>query len=803
MKVNVAQNDFSCCGSLTENDCKSIRPKNSEFNPFVINYWSCFTADDIGSFRNLHYATGSNSGNLYTTYSFFKDIYGYLPCGLPHIKNVSPYFHEHLDTPALSLAKETCTHLIIFLQDCIQTKPFYNWEELADLVEYLDKPVIIPGLGANATQGRWSEVHQNIPSNLKRFLMICAERSSELGVRGEITAEVLHKLGIDNVNIIGCPSYYECGPERLVPAPTALSMEDILLTRTIDRREWRRQPNHIIVQDLGADDKWLLNCICFNDFSYVPDIEKRSLYEKLLVHKIHYFSEIDEWKNFCKNFKFAYGSRVHGAIVALNAGIPAMVSNGDLRSYEMCKLFGIPHSNRIASPEIVLRLARGERVDSYSIYDVDNINKKYKDLYSNYKQYLYHNGLTSQLRTSLKDKVRHAIPLGISIYPDGFDIKCRQKLSEYKIAEKVKVSSDRSNFFVKREILKDRYNFDDGLFQRLYHGEKIHLVADSDEVFIFLKKIFPDAFVHHLMDINKFNFRPDCVVFDSQTNLEDSYNVLDYAFKHNVPALQISGGLLNELLGLLWMTKSGRVTYRSDLLYFACNLEVSSRVETNYKGAVINHLNDNTFGQIEPDLKLTRKLIKGLIDLCGVFKSIKFETRTAKSAVLVFDQPYLDVAVEKSYGTYQIIQDLITAALDENPASDVFVFPALRRGNRVRGYLDLPRWLCYDRVKILNPDNSGDLVSLLINSHTKYTCSSELAFCSQLLGGGRIEVFGWPVYGGWGFTNDRNSWRGDRKRVVSLEEFFFITCVNDTFYCDPDLHKKCSLSQLLNGRMSK
>jgi hypothetical protein len=47
-----------------------------------------------------------------------------------------------------------------------------------------------------------------IPEGTQRLLKIFAERCVEIGVRGEFTVDVLARMGIKNVAITGCPSYY-------------------------------------------------------------------------------------------------------------------------------------------------------------------------------------------------------------------------------------------------------------------------------------------------------------------------------------------------------------------------------------------------------------------------------------------------------------------------------------------------------------------------------------------------------------------------------------------------------------------
>lgn len=67
------------------------------------------------------------------------------------------------------------------------------------------------GIGANCLHGYDIEIYKRLPESLKNLLYTLADKTSYIGVRGEFTANVLEKLGISNVKIIGCPTFYETG----------------------------------------------------------------------------------------------------------------------------------------------------------------------------------------------------------------------------------------------------------------------------------------------------------------------------------------------------------------------------------------------------------------------------------------------------------------------------------------------------------------------------------------------------------------------------------------------------------------
>mgnify|MGYP002249907294 CR=1 FL=1 len=46
-------------------------------------------------------------------------------------------------------------------------------------------------------------------SDSKKFFNKMSEKATSIGVRGEFTAECLSLLGVHNIRIIGCPSFYK------------------------------------------------------------------------------------------------------------------------------------------------------------------------------------------------------------------------------------------------------------------------------------------------------------------------------------------------------------------------------------------------------------------------------------------------------------------------------------------------------------------------------------------------------------------------------------------------------------------
>lgn len=365
--------------------------------PFIINSNLITQTHDLLSLESLWNETAGNVGNSYPTYSLLKNIMtedvnikkiykedkiisdNY---NVYCINNIYSYDFSNADRDA-DICNNLCTHCLFFLQDQIRIQESYNFKlpylKIEKFLKKIKKPIIVLGLGANDLPPFKTNFSFLLSKELKRFLKMLSDSTDYIGIRGYFTNEVLHSIGIDNTWVIGCPSYFENGQNRIIKKQASIKESDIVFTSSVS---FSTINNCQITQDI-TESKYI-NAICYNNFNYDNFAEYHL--KKMENRRYHFFSSIHSWKEFLSKYKFAYGTRLHGSIVAINSGIIAVCCNCDARTLEMCDFLKIPNI-KILNREVK---ELNQLLELYESIDVDLINHEYTMLYSNFRSYMNH-----------------------------------------------------------------------------------------------------------------------------------------------------------------------------------------------------------------------------------------------------------------------------------------------------------------------------------------------------------------------------------------------------------------------------
>jgi len=202
----------------------------------------------------------------------------------------------------------------------------FPYEALTEFLRDLNVPVVVASLGINEkfkfeSRARFA---RRLDSRLINFLKLLGKRSPFLGVRGFETARFLEQLGIES-DVIGGPSMFRRSFQELKNLQTerdrlwrgAEGSGGVLATSEVGER-LLRMANAVVRQDI-------LDC------GSTVIRNRNYLYPR----------NPEELEEAYRGQRLAFGSRMHGAIAALNEGLATSVTSSDARTTEMAKLIGL------------------------------------------------------------------------------------------------------------------------------------------------------------------------------------------------------------------------------------------------------------------------------------------------------------------------------------------------------------------------------------------------------------------------------------------------------------------------------
>jgi hypothetical protein len=224
----------------------------------------------------------------------------------------------------------------------------------------LDIPVVTIGLGAQAADARSASIKWNDSS--LRLARLLAAKAPYLSTRGYFTTACLQEVGILNVVTTGCPSIYRDFPRRDDAADEALIIQatrygvtkSFAETPSLNQALFRFAFEHqltMIYQSEREEMNYLLKgeaaefltssqhigALCALYGAETPAALKTYLDERGKV-----FFDVSEWSRFIQRSGGVLGTRLHGAIMALNSGVPAVLVPHDSRTAEMVAFARIP-----------------------------------------------------------------------------------------------------------------------------------------------------------------------------------------------------------------------------------------------------------------------------------------------------------------------------------------------------------------------------------------------------------------------------------------------------------------------------
>ncbi|MGN1419662.1 MAG: polysaccharide pyruvyl transferase family protein [Acutalibacteraceae bacterium] len=276
-------------------------------------------------------------------------------------------------------------------------------EELIKLTDFISKlkiPCIVIGIGIQCKLGKDFSQAFELSDLAKKFIKTVLEKSAIIGLRGENTAEFFKSLGFKedvDYTIIGCPSMYMHGAHLPEPSPFVYSDDKLYSYNSKVEHE-----NNKIISLLGGFTKEHSNYVyvpqrlgdiirCYYGMDYrknyiTPLSGDRFFNEKNAVC----FANVPSWINYMKeNVDFSIGTRIHGNVAAVLAGVPSLIIANDQRVAELAQYHNIPFVtiDKINKKDTIEHLTDG--------VDFSSVNKGHRERFNHFVDFLEKNGLNT------------------------------------------------------------------------------------------------------------------------------------------------------------------------------------------------------------------------------------------------------------------------------------------------------------------------------------------------------------------------------------------------------------------------
>lgn len=308
--------------------------------------WESVSASNVLKSNTI----ANNAGNLL----FGQSVYRMLSA--PDVSITPDRYASHRTQNASEYAawiNDTFDHFVIPLANAFRPAFRQALRRLTKVVRRLKVPVTVIGVGSqHKLNGGGTD--EELGRDVHAFMSAVLDRSASVGVRGERTAAFLASLGFgDNqVDVIGCPSVFMNGHPRAIEetASSLTSLSKIAMTVS----PYVGKLNGIV----GTNTKQYENLIYIpqnlKDLNMMVWGENRSNPKNHWnpTHVAHPLYTEDRmrfpldprtWVDYLTDFDFVFGSRIHGSIAGILAGVPTMLLAHDSRTLELAEYHAIPH----------------------------------------------------------------------------------------------------------------------------------------------------------------------------------------------------------------------------------------------------------------------------------------------------------------------------------------------------------------------------------------------------------------------------------------------------------------------------
>lgn len=258
--------------------------------------------------------------------------------------------------------------------------------------------VIACGVQTNGTNGI-SELVRAIQEPAYEMIKAVYETGGEFALRGYVTKEFFDKMGFPSAVVTGCPSLYQCGRTSTL----------LNANQKVSREQFKPALNGKLDQQIGVlqhypdakffDQEQYFAILHDPEFwgdktSVIKLIQNMGLdsLEMIAAERVCLIADMGAWKSYLqtKGFNFSFGSRIHGSVMPILSGVPAVLWAQDARTSEIADFFNIP----------VVHKPKDDLYDVYMEADYSSYNRTFGEHFDNFENFLRQRGIVSKINTN-------------------------------------------------------------------------------------------------------------------------------------------------------------------------------------------------------------------------------------------------------------------------------------------------------------------------------------------------------------------------------------------------------------------
>lgn len=294
--------------------------------------------------------------------------------------------------------------LVIPLANAFRRSFLPQLDRLTEVIRRVDVPVSVLGVGAQfPLTADVTDAPPQLRDSVRAFVAAVLERSPSIGVRGGFTLDFLRGLGFadDQIDVIGCPSLSGFGGDGALTERQPLRRSSRLAVTyspylrdagAFVRRVTESFPrSYVVPQTVEA-----LALMLWGEptrFAARRDLPESVEHELYRTDRMRFFVDATTWIDTLRDRDLVIGTRIHGTIAGLLAGVPSILIAHDSRTRELAEFHAIPFASK-------RKLAKGSVRRLYERADFDAYTARHPHNVDSFRRFLERHGLEHTLGQS-------------------------------------------------------------------------------------------------------------------------------------------------------------------------------------------------------------------------------------------------------------------------------------------------------------------------------------------------------------------------------------------------------------------